>query len=254
MREVGVCIADPFALAKAEAGRSIRFTNPLWRSQTAGRIHPGVSFARAPGAVNIAAEERGGGATVGGARGYWDRVAGEKTFTHPLNPAWLDRWVAPGARILDYGCGYGRALSDLAALGYRNAAGVDRSPAMIERGRREHPELDLRVIEADTATVADGAFDVVLLFAVLTCIASDDDQRRLVVDVMRVLRPGGLIYVSDMPLQTDARNRARYDASAARFGGYGVFETEDGGVLRHHTEAHFDDLLAGLEPVERETL
>jgi SAM-dependent methyltransferase len=223
-------------------------------SQTAGRIHPRASFAPAHGAVNIAAKERGGGTSVGGARGYWDQVAEEKTFTHPLNAAWLGCWVAPGARILDYGCGYGRVLGDLAALGYRNAAGVDRSPAMIERGRREHPELDLRVIEADTAPFADGTFDVVLLFAVLTCIASDDDQRALVGDIMRLLKPGGLIYLSDMPLQTDARNRARYDAGAARFGAYGVFETEDGGVLRHHTEAHFDALLAGFEPVARETL
>lgn len=189
-----------------------------------------------------------------GARAYWDRVAGEKTFTHPLNPAWLRRRVEPHAHILDYGCGYGRVLGDLAALGYRNAAGVDRSPAMIERGRREHRELDLRVIEGDAAPLPAGTFDLVLLFAVLTCIASDDDQRRLIADATRLLRPGGLLYLSDMPLQADARNAARYDAGGERFGVYGLFETEDGAVLRHHSEEHFDDLLAGFEPVERETL
>jgi len=54
-RKVGVCIADPFAWAKAEAGRPIRFTNPVAGSQTAGRIHPRASFALAVWAVNIAA-------------------------------------------------------------------------------------------------------------------------------------------------------------------------------------------------------
>jgi SAM-dependent methyltransferase len=190
---------------------------------------------------------------VGGAPGYWDRVAEEKTFTHPLNAAWLERWVAADARILDYGCGYGRTLSDLAALGYTNTAGIDRSAAMIARGRRERPELDLRVA-GDAAPFADQSFDVVLLFAVLTCIAADADQRGLIADIVRLLRPGGLIYVSDMPLQPDERNRARYEAGAGRVGVYGVFESEDGGVLRHHAEPHFDALLAGFEPVERQAI
>lgn len=191
---------------------------------------------------------------MSGAAAYWDQVAEAKTFTHPLNAAWLARRVAPDARILDYGCGYGRVLGDLAALGYANAAGVDRSKAMIERGLREHPELELCVAEGEAAPYPDRSFDLVLLFAVLTCIASDDDQRRLITDAVRLLRPGGLIYVSDMPLQPDARNRARYDAGIERFGVYGVFETEDGGVLRHHPEPHFDTLLAGFEAVERETI
>jgi hypothetical protein len=94
----------------------------------------------------------------------------------------------------------------------------------------------------------------VLRFAVLTCIAADADQRRLIADILRLLGPGGLIYLSDMPLQSDERNRARYDAGAARYGVYGVFETEDGGMLRHHPEPHFDALLAGFEPVERQTI
>ena len=33
-----------------------------------------------------------------------------------------------------------------------------------------------------------------------------------------------------------------------------MFETEDGGVLRHHAEEHFDALLAGFEPVERQAI
>jgi SAM-dependent methyltransferase len=190
---------------------------------------------------------------VSDAPAYWNRVADEKTFTHPLSAAWLAGWVEPGARILDYGCGYGRVLRDLAELGHANAVGVDRSAAMIERGLREHPDLDLRITQGSHAPFGDRSFDLVLLFAVLTCIVADEDQRGLIADAARLLRPGALLYLSDMPLQTDARNRERYAADAQRFGVHGVFATDDGGVLRHHADEHFDELLAGFDVIERET-
>ena len=185
---------------------------------------------------------------------YWDRVANGKTFTHPLNARWLARWAPQSASLLDYGCGYGRILSDLAGLGYANAIGIDRSAPMIERGRRENPAFDLRVMAGSSAPLPGGGFDLVLLFSVLTCIVSDGEQRSLIADVVRLLRPGGLLYLSDTPLQADPRNLARYEMGAEPFGVYGVFATEDGGVLRHHAEKHLDDLLAGLELVERETI
>src|SRR5579871_4253842 len=188
-----------------------------------------------------------------GAADYWDRLADEKTFTHPLNAGWLRAEVRPQDRILDFGCGYGRLVGELAGLGYLNAVGVDRSAAMIGRGRRERPELDLRVVES-TVPFADATFDLVLLFAVLTCIVDDVEQEALIAETARLLRAGGLLYVSDMPLQPDARNRARYDAGAAGLGAYGVFETGDGGVLRHHPPERFAALLAGFDILERQTI
>jgi hypothetical protein len=68
-------------------------------------------------------------------------------------------------------------------------------------------------------------------------------------DLRRVLRPAGLLYISDMPLQSDDRNLARYTAAAARFGIHGVFETDDGAIVRHHDEARLTGLLAGFENV-----
>jgi SAM-dependent methyltransferase len=38
----------------------------------------------------------------------------------------------------------------------------------------------------------DACFDVVLLFAVLTCVPGDEAQHRLIAELHRVLRPGGL--------------------------------------------------------------
>ncbi|MEV5978502.1 class I SAM-dependent methyltransferase [Streptomyces sp. NPDC052114] len=184
--------------------------------------------------------------------GYWDAVAATKTFTHPLYAPWL-AGVGRGAAVLDYGCGYGRTLETLAAHGFRNLSGVDTSAGMIERARALHPSRRFDVLAAPPATGRPAASaDLVVLFAVLTCVPRADAQRRLVAELDRVLGPGGLLYVSDYLLQDDARNRERYARFAERPGdhAHGVFETSDGAVCRHHTEEHLRALLAGFEQVD----
>ncbi|MEU5542975.1 class I SAM-dependent methyltransferase [Streptomyces sioyaensis] len=166
--------------------------------------------------------------------GFWETTGSAKTFTHPLDPALLDAYVPRGAHVLDYGCGYGRLTAELAGLGYRAVRGVDVSAALIARGRREHPELDLLRWAGFPLPFEDGAFDAALLFAVLTCVPGDADQTAIAGELGRLVRPGGVLYLSDVPLQDDAVNQERYARFAERYGTYGVFETPDGGVFRHH--------------------
>jgi SAM-dependent methyltransferase len=185
------------------------------------------------------------------AQRYWDDHAEAYSFAHPIEFGWL-AGLPKGARILDYGCGYGRAAASLAAAGWK-ALGVDFAIGMIARGRREHPGLDLRHVDRLPLAEPDGAFDAAILFAVLTCIPDDADQRDLIAELRRLIRPGGLIYVSDYLLQPDARYAERYAAGEARHGVYGVWDRGDGAVFRHHTREALDALLSGFEPVaERE--
>jgi SAM-dependent methyltransferase len=182
---------------------------------------------------------------------YWDNVGVTKAFTHPMNPEWLAD-VPRNARVLDYGCGYGRIMAELSENGFSQVAGVDISPAMIARGRGLRPDLRFEVLESPPALACEPeSFDVVLLFAVLTCVPDEDAQRDLVAELRRVLVPGGLLYVSDLALQDDERNRSRYAAYAEQFGApYGVFATEDGAVLRHHDVADLRALLSDLDVVD----
>lgn len=187
-------------------------------------------------------------------RPYWDRVAAQKTFTHPLDQGWLNTFVPKTARILDYGCGYGRTLAELASKEYANTVGVDTSAAMVERGKRAFPGVDIRVVQSLPIEEANASFDAVLLLAVLTCIPSNEGQDAVIGEARRLLRPGGALYVSDMPLQADGRNLARYARDAPRFGTYGVFETDDGAVVRHHDRQRLKALLAGFETVATATI
>jgi SAM-dependent methyltransferase len=66
---------------------------------------------------------------------YWETAGAAKTFTHPLHPEWL-AGMGRSARVLDYGCGYGRVMAELGHHGFEDVLGVDISAALIERGRR----------------------------------------------------------------------------------------------------------------------
>lgn len=179
---------------------------------------------------------------------YWDANADAFSFTHPLETAWLAELPAT-ARILDYGCGYGRTLAELAATGWRNVVGVDFAAGMIERGQREHPDVELRHVITLPLAEPDAAFDAAILFAVLTSVPDDGEQQVLMAELRRLIRPGGLFYLSDYQLQTDARHAARYEAGLKRHGVYGVWDREDGGVFRHHTRERLDALMAGFEVI-----
>lgn len=182
------------------------------------------------------------------AQRYWDENANAFAFSHPIEVAWLAE-LSKDARILDYGCGYGRALAELAEAGWSNSLGVDFSSEMIARGRREHPQVDLRRIDGLPLDAPDGAFDAAMLFAVLTTIVDEAAQDAVMNELARLLRPDGLIYLSDYRLQTDDRYLERYRQGEARYGDYGVWRRDDGGVFRHHTAERFAALTARFEVV-----
>jgi len=181
---------------------------------------------------------------------YWNKVAWDKEFTHTLNLAWLGKHLSRDSRILDYGCGYGRLCQELARAGYRNVVGLDSSAEMIQRGRQQYPGLPLEVLPPAGLDDPAGSVDAVLLVAVLTCLPTDAGQQALLKTLESVLRPGGLLYISDYLLQPDERNQQRYRQYADEFGTYGVFRLPEGAVVRHHTRHWVDILTAAFERLE----
>ena len=184
--------------------------------------------------------------------GYWDRVAQQKRFSHPLRLEWLEYYLDSRARILDYGCGYGRTLGEMARAGYQNIVGVDFSTAMLERCRQEFPQMSLIRNDGRTLPFGSDTLDAVLLFATLTCIPQNEAQRALIAEVERVLCPGGLLYISDLLLNEDSRNRERYERYAEIYGAFGVFELPEGVVVRHHRKEWIEELTCSFAQLEYE--
>ena len=187
-------------------------------------------------------------------RRFWDRAAEEKTFTTPFRIDAFQRYVSRNMSVLDVGCGYGRTLNELKEHGYADLTGVDFSGKMIDRGRKLYPRLNLRVMEHGDLPFEDGTFDAVILLAVLTCIAQDEEQIRLVADISRVLKPGGILYINDFLINSDERNTERYRKFEGKYDAYGTFELPEGAVVRHHSMEHVAELTAGFERLTFETL
>lgn len=98
--------------------------------------------------------------------------------------------LAPGARVLDAGCGDGVHLAILAESGAGSVAGLDVSGAALAAASTRHP--DALLLQADMATIplADGTCDVVFS---LGAIAYTEDPPSTLRELVRVLRAGGLL-------------------------------------------------------------
>ena len=181
---------------------------------------------------------------------YWDSVSEKKEFTSPLILENLAKYIKKDSRILDVGCGYGRTLDELYQNGYRNLVGIDFSSGMIERGKRQFPYLDLQIKKNDKIALPDASVDAVILFAVLTCIRTNEEQEQLVSEIKRVLKPQGILYVNDFLLNEDVRNLSRYERFKEIYGVYGVFELPEGAVCRHHDEKWIRQLLRDFSQLD----
>ncbi|MBR5503171.1 MAG: methyltransferase domain-containing protein [Methanobrevibacter sp.] len=184
---------------------------------------------------------------------YWNSIADKKEFTTPFHPEVLEKYLKKDAFIVDIGCGYGRTLKELKENGYLNLRGYDISENMIKRGKMENPGLDLRVKADDSIDLPTNSVDAIILFAVLTSIIDDDEQKNLISEIHRVLKPNGIIYLNDFLLNDDERNLKRYDEYKDELGVYGAFKLPDGAILRHFDENYIFNLLSKFTKKEYKT-
>ena len=180
---------------------------------------------------------------------YWNTTGTQKSFAHPVNLRRVRQWISDEGCILDFGCGYGRVLGELYKEGYDKLIGLDFSPAMIAAARAQYPEIAFEQIQSLTIPLPDASVDGVLLFSVLTCIPTDEGQRELLREVNRVLSRGGLLYISDLWLQTDERNVTRYERDEQKYGVYGVFDLPEGVTVRHHDPKWIETLTSDFTTV-----
>ncbi len=120
---------------------------------------------------------------------------------------------------------------------------------MIDAARGRFPEITFQQLQSTTIPLPNSSVDGALLFSVLTCVPTDGGQRSIVAELHRVLRPGGLLYISDLLLQRDERNLTRYARDEAKHGTYGVFDLPEGVTVRHHDPRWIETLTSDFETV-----
>lgn len=115
----------------------------------------------------------------------------------PAEAVLVERWIEPGARVLDLGMGTGRTYPALAALG-GSYVGIDYAAAMVAAASAEYPDGDFRVGDAsDLSAFGDASFDaVVFSYNGLDYLQPFELRERTLAEVMRVLRPGGVFLMS----------------------------------------------------------
>lgn len=109
------------------------------------------------------------------------------------------RFLAPGVRVLDVGCGEG---DDLARMGLllpgAELCGIDLSADRVERARQAAPRARLRVGDARALPFGDSSFHVVVLATVLSSILDPATRRVTAAEALRVLREDGVLLAYDI--------------------------------------------------------
>jgi SAM-dependent methyltransferase len=125
-----------------------------------------------------------------------DRLEGELVEAeHLVRYRWA-AGVAGDRDVLDAGCGEGYGCAILAAAGARRVIGVDLAGDVIERARGRYGEEGrVEFSEGDVAALPfeDDSFDLVTCFETIEHVAA---QERVIAELARVLRPGGIAICS----------------------------------------------------------
>lgn len=159
-------------------------------------------------------------------RAYWASQALE----HASSPAasWSDHRVIeleieaigqrldPGDRVLDVGCANGYSSVRYALDRSANLTAVDYSPEMIAAAEARRTGLPEEMRDRVSFTIGDvrglqfedASFERVISTRVIINLPSRDDQARGLAECSRVLRPGGLLLLSEATLQGSSRLNA----------------------------------------------
>ena len=128
--------------------------------------------------------------------GQWDRLR-EELFGDRFHLAAMAAFAEADWTVGDLGCGTGQVSAAFAPFVTRVIA-VDASPAMLHAAKKRlhgFDNIDLRRGDLEQLPIDDGRLDAATLMLVLHHVP---DPARALVEVARVLKPGGRLIVVDM--------------------------------------------------------
>ncbi len=147
----------------------------------------------------------------------WEHLAARGVEVHGEAELVDQLLGAPGARVLDAGCGTGRVAIELARRGHATV-GVDIDGDLLARARAKAPDLEW--VEGDLAALpraaAAGPFAAAVLAGNVMIFTAPGTERRVLATVASRLVAGGLVIAG---FQLSGRlSLGDYDAHAAAAG------------------------------------
>lgn len=129
----------------------------------------------------------------------WARTPDHDSYWRFHREAFLAIVPEPGRLTLDAGCGEGRLARDLTALGH-HVIGLDRSPTMVRHAASAGGTMGTVLADGASLPFPDRSIDLAIAFMSLQDM---DDMAGCVVDLARVLEPGGRLCLAvTHPLNT----------------------------------------------------
>jgi len=102
-------------------------------------------------------------------------------------------------RILEMGCGGGGVLSDYFAIGasQQNLFGIDLLGDRLKTAHRRLPMSNFTNADGQSIPFANQSFDLVLQYTAISSVLDQKIRQNIFADMLRVLKPGGLILSYD---------------------------------------------------------
>ena len=126
---------------------------------------------------------------------------------------WVLGRIAPGAVVLDLGCGAGTDLLIAAQMtgATGRVVGVDMTAAMLERARASADEMGIDNVELHESLIEslpldDASVGVVISNGVIDLVP---DKDAVLDEIDRVLRPGGRLQLADVVIHHEVSEDAR---------------------------------------------
>jgi len=127
------------------------------------------------------------------------------------------------SNVLDVGPGDGAFLRVIASR-VRRCCGVDPSANAVAKLTtlfRDVPNVEFVVGAAEAIPFEDGEFDIVVINSVLQILPSAEAVERALAELVRVVTPGGLAFVGDLPFRSEL-SRGLIVHMARKFREYGA--------------------------------